>query len=227
MRNKKMFLSAITAAIVLSFMTSGCMVNFYKQNPRNKKKIQELQCQISNLEFEKQKEQERFKEVESILERRFHEQIKDKTMSLEMDDRGLVIILSDNILFDSGKAEVKKEAYPVLNNVVKVVKTKVPDKNIGISGHTDNVSIKQSKWPTNWELSTARATNVLHYLESQGISSSKLSATGYGKHRPVASNSTKEGQARNRRVEIVILPEFVKKSGDILGVQKKEATFVK
>ncbi|MFH1394696.1 MAG: OmpA family protein [Candidatus Omnitrophota bacterium] len=227
MRNKKMFLTAITAVIVLSFMTSGCMVNFYKQNPRNKKKIQDLKSKINSLELERQKEQERFKEVESILERTLHEQIKDKSMSLEMDDRGLVIILSDNILFDSGKAEVRKEAYPVLNEVIKVIKTKVPDKNVGISGHTDNVSIKHSKWPTNWELSTARSTNVLHYLESKGIPSSKLSATGYGKHRPVASNNTEEGRAKNRRVEIVILPEFVKKGGEVINSKKKEKDFVK
>ncbi|MCK5081464.1 MAG: OmpA family protein, partial [Candidatus Omnitrophica bacterium] len=84
----------------------------------------------------------------------------------------------------------------------------VSDLNVGIEGHTDNVPITHSGWKSNWELSTARALSVLHHLEdNEGISPKRLSATGYGEFRPVASNATKAGKQDNRRVEIVILPK--------------------
>ena len=195
------------ALIMSGLMVSGCAVNFYKQSPRSKKKIKELQTKISDLEAQRREELKNFEEAKRMLESK----LKDDRISLEMDDRGLVIILSDDVLFDSGKAEIKKEARPILDDVASVVKKKVPDKSIGVSGHTDNVPITYSKWESNWELSTARATNVLHYLESKGISPKRLSATGYGEHRPIASNATAEGRAKNRRVEIVILPEYAEK----------------
>ncbi len=207
MRTKKYFLVGIMALIMSGLMVSGCAVNFYKQSPRSKKKIKELQTKISDLEAQRREELKNFEEAKRMLESK----LKDDRISLEMDDRGLVIILSDDVLFDSGKAEMKKEARPILDDVASVVKKKVPDKSIGVSGHTDNVPITYSKWESNWELSTARATNVLHYLESKGISPKRLSATGYGEHRPIASNATAEGRAKNRRVEIVILPEYAEK----------------
>jgi chemotaxis protein MotB len=87
----------------------------------------------------------------------------------------------------------------------------VPENQIGIEGHTDNEPIKYSGWKSNWELSTARALSVLHYLiDEKGISPYRISAIGYGEYRPVTSNNTKEGRQLNRRVEIVILPKVTK-----------------
>ena len=149
-----------------------------------------------------------------MLEQKLRDQIKDDQVSLMMKEGGLVIVLSDKVLFDSGKADIKENAYPVLDKVSKVLIREVPDKNIGISGHTDNVPITYSNWKSNWELSSARATSVLYYMEEKGVPSKRLSATGYGEHRPVASNDTSEGRALNRRVEIVILPEFVEEVQD-------------
>jgi chemotaxis protein MotB len=221
MQMKRYFLVGMTALIMLGLMASGCAVNFYKQSPRSKKQIKELQSRIDDLEAQRREERKRFEEAKRMLEGKLKD---DKRISLEVDERGLVIILSDDILFDSGKAEIKKKAYPILDNVASVVKKKVPDKNIGVTGHTDNVPITYSKWESNWELSTARATNVLHYLESRGIPPKKLSATGYGEHHPIESNATAEGRAKNRRVEIVILPEFEKKKqGDVLSGTGKES----
>ncbi|MFH1877826.1 MAG: OmpA family protein [Candidatus Omnitrophota bacterium] len=218
MRAKKYLLSGVSAVIVLNLMLSGCAVNFYKQSPRSKQKIQDLQAKIDDLEKQRNEERERFEEVKKMLANKLQDQIADNQISLEMDDRGLVIILSDNVLFDSGKADVKTNAMPILDKVADIISSKVPDKNIGVSGHTDNVPIKYSKWESNWELSSKRATNVLHYLVKQGVSPNRLSATGYGEHRPVASNATLEGRGKNRRVEIVILPEFEEKREDIRGV---------
>jgi len=215
MRGRKYFWVSAIALIMSSLLVSGCAVNFYKQSPRSKKKIEDLKLKIDDLEAQRAEEREKFKDVKRLLEEKLRSQISDKSISLSMDDRGLVIILSDDILFDSGKAKIKKDAYPVLNEVAKVIKTEVPGKNIGITGHTDNVPIKYSGWKSNWELSAARGTEVLHYLEKKGVPGKRLSAIGYGKQRPISSNLTEKGRAKNRRVEIVILPEFVtKKRGE-------------
>jgi len=215
MQAKRSYLVGIAALAALTLAVSGCAVNFYKQSPRSKQKISELKSKIDDLETQRMKERAQFEATKRMLEEKLRSQIKDGSMSLQMDERGLVIVLSDDILFDSGKADVKKDAYPTLNKLADVIKKKVPGKDIGVYGHTDNVPIKHSKWASNWELSTARATNVLHYLESRGVSAKKLSATGYGEHRPVATNATAAGRAKNRRVEIVILPQFEEKREDI------------
>ncbi|MBD3425687.1 MAG: OmpA family protein [Candidatus Omnitrophica bacterium] len=212
MNSRKIITAALVMTFALSVLTSGCAVNFYKQSPRSKKKIKSLKAKITDLEKQREQERREFAETKRLLERKLSSQIKDEQVSLKMDDRGLVIILSDDILFDSGKAEIKSDAKPMLDKVAKIIRQKVPEKNIGVTGHTDNVPITHSKWESNWELSTARATNVLHYLVKEGVSPGRLSATGYGEHKPIATNATAEGRAKNRRVEIVILPEFVEKN---------------
>ncbi|MGE5559978.1 MAG: OmpA family protein [Chloroflexota bacterium] len=121
------------------------------------------------------------------------------------DDRGLVIRLKDSILFDSGQADLKPAAKAVLDKVAESAR-KLPN-HIRIEGHTDNRPINTARFPSNWELSTARATNVIRYLiEHSGLSAKRLSAAGYGEYRPVSDNSTEAGRAENRRVDIVLLP---------------------
>ena len=208
MKKKRFSLTAFIILVIAGFMTSGCALNLYKQSPQSRKKILELKSKVSTLEKEQRKEQREFSKVKKELESKLKKQISDKQVSVRMQEGGVAIILSDNILFDSGKAEIKRQAYPVLDKVIRIIKTKVSDKNVGIGGHTDNVPITYSKWDSNWELSTARATNVLHYMMKKGVSPDRLSATGYGEHHPVASNTTDAGRARNRRVEIVILPQY-------------------
>ncbi len=217
MRTKGYFLKTLAIVIVASLALSGCAVNFYKQSPRSKKKIKDLEMKIGDLEKQRDMEREQFEAVKRQLEGKFSSQIASDQITLKMQDGGLAIILSDDILFDSGKADIKKAAYPVLDKVASVVKNDVPNKSIGISGHTDNVPIKYSGWKSNWELATARATKVLYYLEKKGIPPSRLSATGYGEHYPIASNATSDGRAKNRRVEIVILPEFAEQRDDAPG----------
>jgi len=121
----------------------------------------------------------------------------------------LTMDVVDKILFASGESAVKKEGLDVLQRVVEILKT-VKDKNIRIEGHTDNVKIttKLAKvYPTNWELSAARAINVSKYLQQQGIDPKILSATAFGEYQPLADNSTAEGRAKNRRIAIILLPK--------------------
>lgn len=180
---------------------SGCAVNFYKGKPEQERQIKKLTNQLGELE-----------EAKRMLEERLSKEIGDKQVLLELANRGLVITLSNEILFDSGKAKLKVSSGDVLKKVASVINERLPDRNIGVEGHTDNVPIKHSGWKSNWELSTARATSVLHYLiDKCGIKPSKLVAMGYGEYRPIDTNATAAGRSRNRRVEIVILPSEVTK----------------
>jgi chemotaxis protein MotB len=121
----------------------------------------------------------------------------------------LTVDVVDKILFDSGQAEVKPEGLAVLKRVVEIL-ISVTDKLIRIEGHTDNVPIAGAlakKYPTNWELSAARALNVTRYLEKEGIDPAILSAAAFGEYQPVAENDTPEGRAKNRRIAIILLPK--------------------
>jgi len=121
--------------------------------------------------------------------------------------RGTVTVTLPNaILFDSGKAELKKATSVELDHIHSVLRDKHSGRQIDIVGHTDTDPIKKTKdkWKDNWELSAQRALSVLRYLVNRGISKEKIQAVGCGESQPIASNSTTSGKARNRRVEIVV-----------------------
>jgi len=202
--------------LLLSFFVitmSGCAVNFYKGKPGEEQKIKQLTTKLQDLE-----------QAKMMLEEKLSKEIGDKQVLLELANRGLVITMANDILFDSGKAKLKNNAYPVLDKVAAVIKETVPDRDVGVEGHTDNVPIKHSGWKSNWELSTARATSVLHYLiDKCAIAPQRLSAIGYGEFRPISANETRHGRAKNRRVEIIILPkEITKKSYEELQSKLSE-----
>ncbi len=204
--------------VVLCFSFMGCAVNFKKTPPEEvrqaklwKKQAEHLDYEMERLKTEKEREIERLREIKASLEHQLREEMERKDVKIGMDERGLVITLLDRVLFDSGKAKLKTESYEVLNKVSKILKVSVRDKDIGIEGHTDNQPIKYSGWKSNWELSTARALSVLHYFENeQGVDPARMSAIGYGPYKPVATNETAEGREKNRRVEIIILPNLAK-----------------
>lgn len=197
----------IALALFISFSLAGCTFIFQKGRRSDVQKIEELSSQLDELSRSK-----------SLLEQKLGAEINDKQIKLQMMEKGLVITVVGDLLFDSGKAKIRSEAYPLLDKVSSVLKDNMRQFNVGIEGHTDNAPIKHSGWKTNWELSTARALSVLHYLDKeQGISPERLSAIGYGEYRPVASNETKDGRKQNRRVEIVILPNVTKVKGESSG----------
>jgi len=121
----------------------------------------------------------------------------------------LTVNVLDEILFDSGSTQIKPRGLEVLKRVGDILHN-VQDKMIVIEGHTDNVQISRElarKYPTNWELSTARATSVVRYLQDESrLDPERLSAVGYGLYHPVDSNDTAEGRQRNRRIEIKLIP---------------------
>ena len=114
----------------------------------------------------------------------------------------------EKILFDSGSAVIKKDGKKVLDRVADILKT-IKNQQIKVEGHTDNAPISSrlaDRFPTNWELSTARATTVVRYLQERGLDPALLSAEGYAEYRPVAANDTDDNKAKNRRIEIVLIP---------------------
>ncbi len=121
----------------------------------------------------------------------------------------LTVNMVERILFDSGKADIKPAGLEVLKRVGDILR-EVADKNIRVEGHTDNVPISsrlRETFPSNWELSTARATNVVHFLQDHvGIAGDRLSACGFSQYSPVAGNDTPEGRAQNRRIQIELVP---------------------
>ncbi|MEW6014980.1 MAG: OmpA family protein [Candidatus Zixiibacteriota bacterium] len=128
----------------------------------------------------------------------------EKMISTEMTERGLVIHIMESALFREGSAELEPRAKQTLDLVAKDIGT-IPN-HIRIEGHTDNKPINTVRFPSNWELSSARATEVVRYLvETHGVQSDRISALGYGEFRPMVSNETDEGRSKNRRVDIVVL----------------------
>ncbi len=116
----------------------------------------------------------------------------------------ITVTLPNSILFAPGKASLKSIRNADLNNIYSVIRDKYRDKQIDIAGHTDSDPIKKSNWDDNWQLSAERALSVLRYLKDQGIPADQIRAVACGASRPVASNSTSDGKAKNRRVEIVV-----------------------
>ncbi len=119
-------------------------------------------------------------------------------------DRGVVIRLNDTMLFDAGSAIIKPQAQASLNKIaLSLAKFKNP---VLIEGHTDSMPIKSEKYPSNWELSTARAINIIKYLtQTHKLPPDRLSAVGYGEYMPIAENTSPQGRAKNRRVDIIVL----------------------
>ncbi len=186
--------------MLLSIALAGCTFIFQKGRRSDVQKIEELSQQLDELN-----------QAKKILENALSKEIDDKQVKLEMMEKGLVITVVGDVLFDSGKGKIRPQSSPILDKVATVLQENVPQLNVGIEGHTDNLPIKFSGWKSNWELSTARALSVLHYLvEEKNISPERVSTIGYGEYRPVASNGNEEGRQLNRRVEIVILPQFTK-----------------
>ena len=185
--------------------------------------ITELRQRIGTLETENARltqdladaqkaREEKVREVsstyEQLVDKMKGEIAKGQVTISELQGK-LTVNMVDAILFDSGKAEIKPEGLVVLGKVIEILKS-VNDKAIRIEGHTDAVPISgplAQRYPTNWELSAALAINVARYLQKQAINPATLSAAGFGEFKPVADNDTVEGRAKNRRIEIVLVPK--------------------
>ena len=172
----------------------------------------ELADKIADISKEKEAEIVRLKGTYDELVTGMKEEIQEGQIKItRMADR-LSVSMVDKILFPSGEADITPAGLKILERVGKVLKN-TQNKIIRVEGHTDNVSIKpllQKQFPTNWELSAARATNVTRFLQEKvGVDPKRLQAIGMSEFHPVASNATAAGQSLNRRIEINLMPEIM------------------
>lgn len=150
----------------------------------------------------------RLLDAQAILEQNLGEYIESQSIGIRRDRDRLTLQLSDQILFDSGSATIKPQGLPLLERVGQIVAPRLADLELQIGGHTDNVPLSGGgRFADNWSLSAARAVNVVEFMEKKvGLDASRLSAVGFGEHRPVAGNDSPAGRAQNRRIEIVLVP---------------------
>lgn len=173
---------------------------------------QRLETTRKSLEVERRRREERESAIGAIQDRysSLVEQLEGEVEKGQLEIhrlRGkLQIRALEKILFDSGSARIKPEGREVLATVAAQLGSRT-DARIRIEGHTDDVPISTERFPSNWELSSARALEVLHLLVEHGIPPERLSASAMGAQQPIELNDTPEGRARNRRIEIVLLPE--------------------
>lgn len=152
------------------------------------------------------KDQEELLDFQNKIDTYIDENGLAPRLQTDMTRKGLKIIIKEGVLFESGSATILKGSEKITDEISNLLITD-PPRMIFIEGHTDNVPAGTAEYPTNWELSSARAINFMrNLLENDKLSPQKFSATGYSQYQPIASNDTPEGRAENRRVEVLISP---------------------
>jgi chemotaxis protein MotB len=141
-------------------------------------------------------------QISDLVSEKFTQLINDQMIQVSSNELWLQIELKDSILFSSGSADTSEQAQKIFDEIAAILKNY--SNPVQVEGFTDNIPIKSLKYPTNWELSTARASAIVKYLASKGVAPERLSAVGYGEYQPVAANDTEQGRAQNRRVAIMV-----------------------
>ena len=163
------------------------------------------EAEAMKLLSEKQRKQEELKRKEEEF-RDLREELQKEIDAKEITITTLKVNLMDKILFASGKAEIKTDGKRVLDKIAQTFLNRFPDREIRVEGHTDNVPFRGSVL-NNWDLSTQRAISAVRYLQTRaGVDPARLAAVGYAYYRPIDTNKTPKGRARNRRIEIIVMP---------------------
>lgn len=158
-----------------------------------------------------------FAEISDLFSERFGDLISDQLVSVASNELWLQIELKDSILFASGSADPSLQAQAIFDEIALILKD-YPNP-VQVEGYTDNLPIKSARYPSNWELSTARASAVVKWLASKGVEPVRLSAAGFGEFQPIADNATAEGRAQNRRVVLMIARKAMPRPGMPLAAQ--------
>ena len=157
------------------------------------------------------KERRGLKKVSENLEEVLEPYIDDNLVSVKRNDFWVELEMKSDLLFSSGEAELSQKAFPVLKKIAEVIRL-LPNM-INVEGHTDNIPIDNVDFPSNWDLSAARATSVVRQLIKNNIKPERLAVVGYGEFHPVADNNTEEGRFKNRRVLLVLMSQAFARYG--------------
>ena len=202
--------SFILIVLLVALLAVGCSSNKDLLTQKDQQ-ITELEGRVGTLEGELSGERKRATDLNAELEAALAEYKQKENVLLEKIENKSVITVSDAMMFTSGGVQLTQKATEMLDKLAGVL-GKYPGREIRIEGHTDNVGIAlefQAQFKSNWELSTARATSVLHYLrQKHKVDANRLAAVGYGEYRPLADNATPEGRSKNRRVVISVGPKL-------------------
>ncbi len=195
---------------IVALVLAGVTYYFYYTYNKTQRELEARIADIAKISKEKQNEIARLTDTYEQLVRDMEHEIEQGQIKItQLADR-LSVSMVDKILFPSGEAEITPEGVKILERIGGVLKN-TQNKIIRVEGHTDNVQIHpklQKKFPTNWELSTTRATNVVRFLQEKvGIDPVRLLAVGMSEYHPVQTNKTEAGRSQNRRIEIILLPE--------------------
>lgn len=222
---RRLALILVGASAVLA---AGCARNkdLDALNRRQAATIVSLNNEIARLNDELDamaQSKEDLARAKSELEQKFRDELAGGDVKLAMTERGVVLTVLDRVLFDSGRAEIKTSAQDTLQKIAETLERTARGNRIYVEGHTDTDPIRVSGWKSNWELSTSRATEVIHYFEDLGMDPAQLAASGYGEFNPVAENATPDGKQENRRVEIVITPKKLEPRPQSAGLAAQPA----
>jgi chemotaxis protein MotB len=167
--------------------------------------VEQMKKAMSALERQQKEAEARVAEFKTLLQR-FKTLIDNGTLRVKMVDGRMVVSLGSDILFASGSAGLSPEGKKTVSDVAKILAT--VDRKYQVEGHTDNVPIKTSQFPSNWELAAARAITVVETMMEAGVRAERVSAASFADARPVQKNESSDGRKANRRIEIVILPDL-------------------
>ncbi len=186
---------------------------------QNKLELQNKQLQENLNEIKQYKEKLELHKEQIFSLRKIELELNKSMSALEtkLEDGKLKVSFKGDILFASGSHTLKPEGKKLIDNVFPILKKNITNNNIFIAGHTDNEKIietTQSKYESNWDLSTYRAIEVVKYLSQKGIKPINITAAGFGKFRPIADNSTKAGRQKNRRVELFLIPKIIRRNNE-------------
>ena len=170
------------------------------------KTLDDAKARLEELRRQKLAADERAATFRHLMEK-LRSMIDAGQLKVVIRDGRMLIALDSDVLFDSGKTSLKPAGQSALAKVAQVL-AGITDRKYQVAGHTDNVPIHTAKFPSNWELSTAHAVEVISFLIANGIKPQQLSAAGFGEFDPVAANDTAENRAQNRRIEIVLQPNL-------------------
>lgn len=206
---------AVTYGDLMSYLMIFFLVLFsFSLSKADRTKSRKYEESLINIEktfggksSDKRAERVKAQEREDNVADKIKQSMADNKMAglvqIDSNEHRVKLVLTEAVLFDSGRADLKERAKEVLAPIVVELK-KLPN-DVLVEGHTDNVPIHHGRYSTNWELSMARAYSVIRFLEQSGMAPKRLAGIGYGENRPVTENTTPEARAKNRRIEISLL----------------------
>jgi len=170
------------------------------------KKLGATKKEIDELRKARAMAEQRTKTFRQLLER-LKSMISSGKLQVEIRKGRMIVKMSDKILFDPGKTMLKKDGKVALKQLAAVLKD-IGERDYLIAGHTDNIPIKTRQFKSNWELSAARAVEVVKFMQREGVDPKHLAAAGFSEYDPVGDNTSDDGRRTNRRIEIVLLPNI-------------------